>query len=83
MVNRRSYSDTVGLLESEETLGLLAGMVRSIISCEVDRSISVSNSGRYTVNNREPVFGSNVGACGFGVIRRLYFNSRQGYHYSL
>ena len=70
LVNRCSCSDTVGLLESEEVLGHLVGIVRSITSCEVDASIFVSRSGRYIVNNREQVVGLNMGACGFSVIRR-------------
>ena len=71
MVNKCSCSYTVRLLESGEVLGHLVGIVRSIISCEVDASFFVSNSGRYIVNNREQVVGLNLGACGFIVIRRL------------
>ena len=70
VVNRSSCSDTVGLLESGEVLGHLVGLVRSIISGEADASISVSNSRRYIVNNRERFVGLNVGACGFSIIRR-------------
>ena len=71
MVNRCSCSETVGLLGFEEVLRHLAGIVRSIMSCEVDASISVSNSGRYIENNRERFFGLIMGACGFSVIRRV------------
>ena len=62
MVNRCSCSETVGLLVSEEVLEHLAGIVRSIIFCEVDASVSASNSGQYVVNIREQFVGLNMGA---------------------
>ena len=70
LANRCSCSETVGLLESGEVLGLLVGIVRSFTFCEVDASISVNNSGRYIENIRERFFGLNMGACGFTVIRQ-------------
>ena len=50
VVNKRSCSETVGLLESEEVLGHLTGTVRSATS------ISISNSGRYIANSCEQFF---------------------------
>ena len=78
MVNKCSCSDTVGLLESREVLGLLAGIVSSIKSCEVDASISVSNSGRYIVNNREQFVGLNMDVRGFSVIPRAVLRQMSG-----
>ena len=70
VVNRCSCCDTVGLLRSGEVLGHLVVKVRSILSCEVDASFSVSNWERYIVNNRDQFVGLNMGACGLSVNRR-------------
>ena len=47
LVNEWSCSETVGLLESGEVLGHLAGTIASATSWEVDASISISNSEQY------------------------------------